>query len=162
MAETSNGEREKWDNFRYFLGNWTGSGSGKPGVSSVERSYTLILSDQFIQIEDRAVYEPQEANPSGEIHEELGFISYDKGRSQYALREFHVEGFVNQYMLGQDTNDGTIFNFVSESIENIDPGWQARTRLEVLSEDSFRETFDLAGPGQEWACFITIEFQRIK
>lgn len=79
MASTSDLAMEKWQKFGYFLGSWTGTGPGKPGMSAVERSYTLILADQFIEIEDRAVYEPQEANPSGEVHEEIGFIIYDQG-----------------------------------------------------------------------------------
>lgn len=76
------------------------------------------------------------------------------------LREFHVEGFVNQYVLEQDESDEAVFRFVTESIENLAPGWRAKTTLEILSPDSFRETFELAGPGKDWACFIMIDFQR--
>ncbi len=154
-------ENDKWAVFRYFLGKWTGTGRGKPGVSSAERSYALSLADQFMEIKGRSVYQPQEANPSGEVHEELGLLSYDKGRSQYVLREFHVEGFVNQYVLEQ-YDDGKLFTFVTENIENIPSGWRARTTIEILSEDNFREVFDLAGPGKKWDCYITTEFQRVK
>ena len=162
MADTAIDRTDKWGIFRYFLGNWTGVGTGKPGESSAKRSYSLTLADQFLKIEGRSVYEPQDANPSGEVHEELGFISFDKGRSQYVLREFHVEGYVNQYVLEQDRVDKTHFIFVTEAIENIAPGWRARTTIEILAEDSFREIFDLAGPGREWGCYITSEFQRVK
>lgn len=148
--------------FQFFLGAWEGSGSGKVGIGSVERTYSLILNDQFVEVRNRSVYPPQEANPSGEVHEDLGFISYDKARSLYVMREFHVEGYVNQYILESTDIDGVTFVFVTESIENIGEGWSARTTLEVLSEDSFRETFDLAGPGKEWACYITNEFTRAK
>ena len=59
------------------------------------------------------------------MHEEIGLISFDKARSQYVLREFHVEGFVNQYLLEQDAGDKTIFIFVTESMQNMPPGWRA-------------------------------------
>ncbi|NIM94546.1 MAG: hypothetical protein GTO18_12670 [Anaerolineales bacterium] len=88
-------------------------------------------------------------------------ISFDKGRSQYILREFHVEGFVNQYVLEQVSEEGRIFTFVTEAIENISPGWRARTTIEILSEDTFRETFDLTGPEKGWDCYITNEFRRV-
>ena len=91
----------------------------------------------------------QEANPSGEVHEEIGLISFDKARSQYVLREFHVEGYINQYLLEKNARDETVFTFVTESIENMPPGWRARTTLEILSGDSFREVFELAGPGDD-------------
>jgi hypothetical protein len=77
------------------------------------------------------------------------------------FREFHVEGYVNQYVL-EEHIDGSLFTFVTESIENIPSDWRARTTIEILSEDRFREVFDLAGPGEEWACYITNEFQRVK
>jgi hypothetical protein len=162
MAIESIGDPDKWENFRYFLGDWTGAGIGKPGVSSTKRSYALTLSDQFIEIRHRSTYEPQEANPEGEIHEELGLISFDQGRSLYVFREFHTEGYVNQYVLEQVREDSSSLTFVTERIENMAPGWRARTTLEILSDEAFREVFDLAGPGRAWDCYITTEFQRLK
>lgn len=149
-----------WGPLRYLLGSWIGTSSGKPGVSTSERSYTLILGDQFIEVKGRSTFEPQEANPSGEVHEELGLISYDKDRSRYVLREFHVEGYVNQYVMEPAPPGGQKLVFATETIENIPPGWQARTTLEILSPDSFRETFELAGPGKPWSCIITSGLQR--
>jgi hypothetical protein len=54
----------------------------------------------------------------------------------------------------------TKLTFVTEAIENTAPGWRARHTLEILSPDSFRETFDLAAPGKPWACYVTNEFHR--
>lgn len=151
---------DPWERFRYFLGSWKGAGSGKPGESQVEREYQFILNEQFIQISDRAVYEPQERNPEGEVHEEIGFISYDRTREIHILREFHVEGYVNQYVLEDPLPDGGKLVFRTEAIENIPPDWQARTTYEILGDNEFIETFDLAGPGGDWSCFITNEFKR--
>jgi len=156
--DLGNESPDLWQPFRFFLGRWKGTGSGNPGESQVEREYKQILNDQFIQVIDRSVYEPQERNPEGEVHEEIGFISYDRSRGKYVLREFHVEGYVNQYLL--EDRDAAKLIFLTESIENIPPGWQARTTYEILGKNEFKETFDLAGPGQEWACFITNEFSR--
>lgn len=153
-------ESDGWEPFRYFLGSWRGTGTGKPGVSSTTRTYSLILGDQFVEIRSRSVYEPQESNPTGEVHDELGLISHDKSRSLYVLREFHVEGYVNQYVLEPPAPGSQTLVFVTEAIENIPPGWRARTTLEILSPDSFRETFDLAGPGKPWSCYIINDLHR--
>lgn len=149
-----------WESFRFFLGKWKGSGSGNPGESTIDREYRLVLSKQFIQMTDRAVYEPQEKNPQGEIHEEIAFISYDQNRQKHVLREFHIEGYVNQYVLEDLAPDSKKFVFITESVENIPTGWQARTTYEILGKDEFRETFELAGPDQEWSCFMTNLFAR--
>jgi hypothetical protein len=50
---------DKWEVFLYFLGEWTGIGTGKPGNSEVERSYRLTLSDQFVEIRSRSINDPQ-------------------------------------------------------------------------------------------------------
>lgn len=152
--------KDPWERFRYFLGRWKGTGSGNPGKSQVEREYSFVLNEQFIQISDRSVYEPQERNPEGEVHEEIGYFSYDRSRKKHVLREFHIEGYVNQYLLEDREPESKKLVFRTEAIENIPPGWQARTTYEILGENEFRETFDLAGPGQEWSCFITNEFKR--
>jgi len=45
---------------------------------------------------NQSTYPPQAKNPKGEQHEDRGFISYDKARKKFVLRQFHVEGFVNR------------------------------------------------------------------
>jgi hypothetical protein len=159
--ESSDNATIPWEIFRFFLGRWGGTGSGNPGESQVEREYRPVLNEQFIQITDRAVYLPQERNPEGEVHEEIGYISYDRDRGKFVLREFHVEGYVNQYVLEDRGPDGKVLVFRTEAIENIPTGWQARTTYEILGEDEFKETFDLAGPDKEWSCFITNVFKRV-
>lgn len=134
---------------------------GEPRRKQVEREYRLVLNEQFIQINDRSVYEPQERNPEGEVHEEIGYISYDRNRQRHVLHEFHVEGYVNQYLLGDRDPGSNKLIFRTEAIENIPPGWRARITCKILGENEFRETFDLAGPEQEWRCFITNEFKRM-
>jgi hypothetical protein len=152
--------QDLWALFRYFLGSWTGTGRGKPGVGSTTRSYALTLADRFVEIRNRTVCEPQESNPEGEVHEDLGLIGYDKARARYVVREFHVEGFVNQYVLEPIAPGSQTLVFITEAIENIPPGWRARTTIEILSQDHFRETFDLAGPGKPWSCYITSDLYR--
>ena len=59
MKSKPNEEMDNWGDLGYFLGRWTGSGTGKPGASSVERSYALVLAGQIFQVKDRALSEPQ-------------------------------------------------------------------------------------------------------
>lgn len=62
-----------------------------------------MLNSQFIRVQNRSEYPPQEKNPKGEVHEDEGFISYDRARQRLVLRQFHVEGFVNQYVQESDS-----------------------------------------------------------
>src|SRR5688572_32581352 len=82
---------------RLFIGKWEGDSKGQPGIGKMEREYAFVLKDRFIKISNKAVYAPQEKNPKGEVHEDLGFFGYDKAIKKLSFRQFHVEGFVVQY-----------------------------------------------------------------
>ena len=81
---------------KYLAGRWLGAGTGEPGNSTVEREYHFVLRGKFLQAKNLFRYTPQQKNPKGETHEDLGFMSSDTGRQTKAYRQFHVEGFLNQ------------------------------------------------------------------
>ncbi|HKY54141.1 MAG TPA: hypothetical protein VJM08_07550 [Anaerolineales bacterium] len=151
-----------WEPFSFFLGEWQGKGRGQPGTSRIERNYELVLNDKFLFVKSKSVYEPQEKNPKGETHEEWGLISYDRARKSYVLRQFHLEGFVNQYVIADIAEDEQTIRFVTEAIENISPGWKARESYKILGSDEFIEFFELAGPDKEFELYSENRFQRVR
>jgi hypothetical protein len=46
-----------------------------------------------------SIYPPQPKNEKGEVHEHWSFFSHDRARRTLVLRQFHQEGFVNQYAM---------------------------------------------------------------
>jgi hypothetical protein len=152
---------DPWESFRYFVGTWEGAGKGKPGNGKGEQRYEFVLGGRFLHIRNVAVYEPQPANPKGERHEDWGLISFDKRRGTFVWRQFHAEGFVNQYVL-EKRQDPKTFVFVTESIENLPPGWRARETLKIVSEDEFAQVFELAEPGKEFEVYAEGRLHRKK
>jgi hypothetical protein len=139
-----------WEPLKFFVGKWEGRGKGKPGTSKIEREYQFVLNNKYLNVQSRSIYNPQPNNPKGEIHEEWGMISFDNSRKQFVFRQFHVEGFVNQYVTTSISMDGKAIVFTSEGIENIPGGWRARETYKIISPDEFIETFELAGPGKDF------------
>lgn len=137
-----------WEPFKFLVGAWEGTGKGQPGSSRVEREYHFVLGDKFIQIKNKSVYPPQKKNSKGEVHEDWGLVSYDRDKKQYVLRQFHIEGFVNQYRLDRAAAEGKTFTFLTESIENIALGWRAREIYRIVSANEFIETFEPRGAGK--------------
>lgn len=154
--------QDVWEPLKVFVGEWEGSGEGKAGVSKTYREYRFILNNKFLEIHNRSHYEPQPKNPKGENHEDRGMISYDRARKQFLLRQFHVEGFVVQYVITSMSDDGKTFTFTSESIENIPAGWRARETYKFISADEFTETFELAGPGKQFEVYTENRYRRKK
>jgi hypothetical protein len=91
----------------------------------------------------------------------LGLFSYDKARSRFVLRQFHVEEFVNQYLGEKPSAEGQPLCFTTEAIENIPAGWQARETYTVLGPDEFVEVFELAPPGDEFAQYSRSHLERL-
>ena len=149
-----------WTAFTFLVGKWHGTGQGRPGTSEVERTYELVLDGKFLHARNKSTYPPQEQNPQGEIHEDWGFISHDNTRDTFVFRQFHQEGFVNQYVLRDLAPDSRAFTFETESIENIPAGWRARETYRVLGPDEFVEVFELAGPGRDFELYSESRLKR--
>jgi hypothetical protein len=161
-AETRQPETkaDPWKPLRVFIGRWEGEVKGEPGTGEAEREYSFVLKDRFIHIVNRSTYPPQEKNPKGEKHEDIGFFSYDKSAKKFVLRQFHIEGFVNQFALESISEDGRTIGFISTAIENIAPGWRARETYRILNDNEFVETFALAEPNHDFNTYSETHFRR--
>ncbi len=148
-----------WEPLRYFVGSWRGTEDGRSGVGGGERAYTFVLRETFLQMQNRSVFEPQEKNPTGEVHEDLGYFSYDRARKLFVYRGFYVEGFVNQYTVEIEAG-GRVVRLVTEQIENGMPGLRARLTQHIRSADTFEEVFELAGPGKEFTAYQRNQWTR--
>lgn len=153
---------DPWKPMRPLLGKWEGDVKGEPGSGKADREYSFILNNRFIQVANRSTYPPQEKNPKGETHQDIGFVSYDKAAKKLMLRQFHTEGFVNQFALDNVAEDGRTVVFVSTAIENISPGWRARETYRIINDNEFIETFALAEPNKEFETYSKTHFRRKK
>src|SRR5437867_10901669 len=144
---------DTWEPRKYLVGSWEGTGSGQPGMSKIQREYRFVLNDKYIQVQNKSTYDPQPKNPKGEVHQDWGMISFDKSRKNFVLRQFHVEGFVNQYVMTGSSADGKTIVFTSENIENIPAGYRARETYKILGPDEFKEVFEIAEPGKDFEIY---------
>lgn len=124
-AQPPQASSSPWQPVSFLAGDWQGESEGEPGTGSVRRAYRFVLKDKFLEEQNVSTYPPQPKNPKGEIHEHRTFFSYDRARRQLVFRQFHQEGFVNQYVMRPQAAPDTIV-FDSEALENVPTGWQAR------------------------------------
>ncbi len=144
---------------RFFEGRWEGTGAGEPGKSEVKREYQFVLGGRFLQVKNVSHWAPRDKTGKGEIHEDFGMIGYDQNRKTLVYRQFHVEGFVNQYAMQPIADPGKLV-FVSEAIENIAPGWRAKETYNKISKDEFEEVFGLAAPGKDFEVYSKSQLRR--
>lgn len=153
-------KQDVWEPIKFLVGKWEGKGDGKSGLSKVWKDWQFVLNGKFLNMKTKAVFAPQEMNPKGETHEDVGYFSYDGARKKIIFRQFHVEGFIIQYVFENISGDGKILTFVSEQIENGPPGLQAKIIFKILDSRTVEERFELAFPGREYDCYNTNVIKR--
>jgi hypothetical protein len=145
----------------FLLGRWEGTQEGQPGTGTVTREYTRELNGRFIRAHNRSVYPAQPKNPKGEVHEDVGYFGLDRSRKLIVFRQFHVEGFVIQYVW-DTASTGSRVVMASEAIENIPKGYRARETYVQVSADEFEEIFEMAEPGKDFQVYSRTRLKRIK
>jgi hypothetical protein len=144
-----------------LVGRWTGTTEGKPGNGTVEREYTRILGSRFVQLHNRSVYPAQEKNPKEKFTKIEVSSASTKGRKRIVLRQFHIEGFVSQYVLDAAEKPGVLV-FTTEAIENIPAGWRARETYIMSGPDQLEEVFELAEPGKDFELYSRTRLTRVQ
>ncbi|MBI2679989.1 MAG: hypothetical protein HYX25_03155 [Candidatus Solibacter usitatus] len=162
VAGSSGAQSDPWDILRFLEGKWEGKANGEPGKGTSSREYRFDLNRRFLSARNRSVYEPKSPGGMAEVHEDFGMYSYDRTLKKFVLRQFYVEGFVNEYTLDSVGADGKSLEFTTVRIENIEPGWRARESFRILSPDEFVETFSLAGPGKGFDVYSQTHLKRVK
>src|ERR1044072_6899561 len=160
VTSFAQGERKpvNWEPFKYFVGTWEGVSKGETGPGKAEREYKIVMNGTFMEVRNKVISKMPDGKT--DMHEDLGIVSYDDARQKFILRQFNIEGFVNQYVLSSMGADNKASSWDTESIENIEPGWRGRERYKIVSKDEFVETFELAPPGKDFAHFNEITFKR--
>jgi hypothetical protein len=149
-----------WQPVRFLVGAWEGTAEGQAGAGTVRRQYAFVLKDRYLHETNVSTYPPQAANKAGEVHEHWSFFSYDRHRKTLVLRQFHQEGFVNQYVLSAPDSRADRLVFTSERFENFDNSWTARETYEIRSPDEFVEIFELRAPGKDFEVYSRNTFTR--
>jgi hypothetical protein len=153
---------DPWAPLRFFEGKWEGRATGQPGKGVSTREYRFDLKSRFLSVRNRSVYEPKAPGQESEVHEDFGLFSYDQAQKKFVLRQFHGEGFVNEYTLDAVSADERSLVFVTIRIENIPSGWRAKELYRVISPEEIVETFSLAAPGKDFEVYSETRLRRVR
>lgn len=141
------------ERFNNLIGKWEGTGEGFGSSTSIVKSeFNWIMNNNFIEVINRSEFKPTLQKPEGEIHEDFGIISYNKASKVIIYRQYHTEGFYNEYILADSLSNENILVFDTEKIENFVPGGRARETIIIKSNSEIETRFDVGFPGKEMTC----------
>jgi hypothetical protein len=135
---------DPWRHLRRLVGTWQGAIDGPLGTGTGSRTYEFVLRDRYLMARHSSVRLPQPKSPKGDNHEEIAIFSHDRSRDTIVLRQFVVEGFVNEYdcVTGPDSVVCTTTHV--EGMEGISARWT----VWFMDGYAFEERFELAWPGE--------------
>ncbi len=56
---------DPWKPLRPFVGQWEGESQGEPGVGKMERTYTFVLRERFVQVSNKGSLPTAEEESEG-------------------------------------------------------------------------------------------------
>ncbi len=153
--------QDQFARFEFLIGNWQGVETGMPGDGIGFRNYRFELNRNYIFVDNTSVFPISTEYPRGEVHRDFTVFSFNANIDSVVLRQFHVEGFTNIYQLDEalSTEDKAVF--LSREIENNPGDWKARLTLTRVSDDEFKEEFEVAMDGQTYSPIVSNEWQRV-
>jgi hypothetical protein len=149
-----------WNFLKRLEGSWQGEITGKAGKGLGKMVCELKLGNKFVVCLNHAEFPPQEQNPEGEIHEDIGYYSFDKFTEKGRLRVFYSEGYVSIYDLIHFNAEENTIVFEATAHENLPKGFRAKITLKLYSTTEFEEKFELASPGKDYGMCIVNHWQK--
>ena len=150
---------DPFEPLRFLIGSWQGTGGGIGGDSSVTHTFDMVLADKFLRWQTRSVFPPKDHQGTGELHEDIGYFSYDANRKKILLRQFLSEGIVSTYVLENMQKPGELV-LHTEQTEGAGE-LRARIALSLEKEGVYRCILDLAPPGEAFAACRTMVMRKL-
>ena len=158
VATSASSDESDFDPLGFLVGSWEGHEEGVPGTGKGDRSYEFIMGETYLLAKNTSTFLPQENNPNGEVHRDWQFFSYNRTRKELALREFHSEGFVIEYVLEKLSPKELVF--VSKTMENFNG--HTRYSMQLKDDDHFEEVFEVAEGDGPLEVMVRNQWSRVR
>jgi len=147
------GEKEDtWQVFKPLVGEWKGDGAGFGDVTDVTHLWDLVLQGKYLRLRTKSVSrkEGKSVELQEEIHEDVGFLSWDTDRKSFVFRQFLSEGFINTFDVTINSEKPLMMIFGHRETES-GGGMRAQMTLSFTGDTKYDMVLDLAGPGKEFS-----------
>jgi hypothetical protein len=142
---------DPWARWRFLLGTWTGTGSGKPGeaVENVS-TVTLELGGNILVRRNHVVFAPRKGEKKGLTHDDLLYIYPTQDEAEFHAIYFDNEGHVIHYKAVPSGKQEAV------RLESEDPPTAMRFRTDYISNPNgtVMGLFSMAAPGDTFKVYV--------
>jgi hypothetical protein len=141
-------ESDAWKPFHFLIGDWIGSGSGKPGEGTGEFSLAFDLDKKILIRRNRNNLAPKTGEKAGVVHEDLMVIYPQSGGGPFRAEYFDSEGHVIHYGVSFAEHKAI---FESDAA----PGPKYKLTYELKPEGVLTIDFAVARPGAGFQTYVS-------
>ena len=150
---------DQWAPVRLLEGRWEGRGEGFGQISEVTHQWRFVMGDVFLHLETRSVARGEDG--VGEVHEDVGFMSWSGDDSVLRFRQFLSEGFVNTFRVEAAADREATIVFEPEASEGAG-GMVARMTFTFFGDDAHEAVLALGRMGGEFKACQTMQMHRVE
>lgn len=145
-----------WEDWNYYLGEWTGEGGGQPGEGSGGFRFDLDLQGQILVRRNFAEY-PAIAEKPAYRHDDL-MIIYRDSQNGFRATYWDNEGHIITYT-AEFSQDKNILTFLGDTVPTT---VRFRFTYNKVNDHVMGIKFEIAPPGrpEEFAPYIEARAQR--
>ncbi len=145
------GALDVWEGWTFLLGDWAGTGTGKPGEGNGVFSFRPELDGRILVRKNRVEYPARDESGAGTVHEDLLIVYPAPGRPGFRAIYFDNEGHTIRYDVALSPTGPSVV-FESEGATG-----EPRFRLsyERSAEGSLVIIFSIAPPGEVFRVYTS-------
>jgi hypothetical protein len=149
---------DHWAMVRALEGVWEGEGVGFGQTSKVTHRWEFVLDRVFLRLQTESVSNAPEGK--GEVHEDVGYVSWSEGENVLRFRQFLSEGFVNTFTLSSASPPESGLNFEPENTEGMD-SFSVGMTLRFEGADTYEMVLAMGKKGTELKACQTMRLHRV-
>jgi hypothetical protein len=145
------GVRDVWEGWTFLLGDWAGTGTGKPGEGTGAFSFRPELDGRILVRKNRVEYPARDGSGPGTVHEDLLIVYPAPGGPGLRAIYFDNEGHTIPYRVTLSPAGPSVV-FESEGAAG-----EPRFRLsyEVAAGGDLTIVFSIAPPGEDFRAYTS-------
>lgn len=143
------GQQDTWKPFEFMIGDWVGSGAGKPGERTGEFSLAYDLDKKILIRRNRNVPAGKAGEKANVTHEDLMVIYPQSGKAAFRADYFDNEGHIIHYAVAVAEHKA-----VFESDESA-AGPKYRLMYELKPGGLLAIEFAIAAPGKDYQTYVS-------